>query len=367
MAGDENSQEDRTEEASQERREEFRERGQIAHSRELTSIMALAGAVAVVYYTLPQFRASIVKYFTASLEQVASFKITQSNILPFLFNVWIVVLLLIVPVFLAVSFASAFATLLQTRFNFSWQRLSPDPSKMNPLTGVARMFSFQSLFELLKSIGKVTAVGIVGWLILKSEWIKVPSLMLVPMHSTWAYWGEITRQLVWATSALLIVLGAADFFYNWFTLEKQMKMTKQEVKEEYKRRELDPMIKARMRRMQREIINRKALKKTESATVVVTNPTHYSIAIKYEVGMAAPKVLAKGIDFLALKMREVAKEKEIPIVENAPLARTLYKLVDEDREIPESLYKAVSEVIRYVFQLKGIKLNRNRSESAEAR
>lgn len=359
MAAEDPSQDDRTEEASQERRDDFRERGQIAHSRELSSILVLCAAVAVMIYGMPAFSRSIFKFLTSRLQSATSFKISSGNVLNYLFEVWLEFLTLILPVFLAAAVVGTFSVLFQTRFNFSWKRLSPDPSKMNPLSGIARMFSFQAAFELAKSVAKTCAVGGVAFLILQSEWLKVPSLMMVPMQATWNYWANITRQLVWSTSALLFALGAADFFYNWISLERKMKMTKQEVKEEYKRRELDPMIKARMRRMQREIVTKKTLEKTKKATVIITNPTHYSIAVQYELGMPAPKVLAKGIDFLALRMREVAKGANIPIVENPPLARTLYKVVEDGQEIPDTLYKAVSEVIRYVFQLKGIKINKS--------
>jgi flagellar biosynthetic protein FlhB len=151
----------------------------------------------------------------------------------------------------------------------------------------------------------------------------------------------------------MFVIAGGDYLYNFFSLEKKLKMTKQEVREEFKRREVDPHLKGRMRRMQRDLATRKVVEKTKEATVLLTNPTHYSIALKYEIGMAAPIVLAKGIDFLALKMREVAKEQKIPIIENRPLARELYATVDEGREIPDKLYKAVAEIIRYVFKLKG--------------
>ena len=359
MADEEPSQDDRTEEASQERRDDFREKGQIANSRDLTAILVLCAAVTVLYYGLPFAGAGIYSFLKTNFQRVATFQISTGNVLHYLFEAWMKLLIVTLPVYFAVAVVAIAGTFFQTRFNFSWKRLSPDPSKMNPISGIGRMFNGQMVFELAKTIGKTISIGFVTYLILKGEWLKVPSLMMVPMQATWGYWAEITRQLVWSTSALLFVLAGADFFYNWFTLERKMKMTKQEVKEEYKKRELDPMIKARMRRMQREIVTTKTLEKTKKATVIITNPTHYSIAVQYEVGMTAPVVLAKGIDYLALRMREVAKEGNIPIIENPPLARTLYKTVDEGREIPETLYKAVSEVIRYVFQLKGVKINKS--------
>ena len=208
--------------------------------------------------------------------------------------------------------------------------------------------------ELGKGLAKMGTVGLVTWLILQGEWDKLPSLMNVPMTTTWEYWGEITEYLFWAVSGLLLAVAAADFSYNLFQLEKKMKMTKQEVKEEHKRRETDPHLKGRRQRMAREMINRQMLVQTQEATAIITNPTHFSVAIKYETGMQAPIVIAKGVDFLALRIREVAKEYDIPIVENKPLARTLYKLVKVGDHIPETLYLAVSEVIKYVFKKRGV-------------
>jgi flagellar biosynthesis protein FlhB len=162
--------------------------------------------------------------------------------------------------------------------------------------------------------------------------------------------------MFWFVSGFLFIIASIDYFYNYSVLEKKMKMTKQEVKDEFKQRELNPLIKGRQRRIQREMSMRQTVEATKTATVIITNPTHYSVALKYELGMESPVLVAKGIDHLALTIREVAKSFDIPLVENRPLARALYKTVEIDQNIPESLYKAVSEIIRYVFRIKGIKV-----------
>ena len=227
---------------------------------------------------------------------------------------------------------------------------------MNPLTGIVRMFSGQAAVELVKGLGKMGSVGLVSYLILYSEWAKVPGIMQYPIITTWIYWAEITELLFWAVGGMLLLVAGFDYIYNFMKIEKQLKMTKQEVKEEFKKREADPHVKARMKRMQRDISMAKAVKATQDATVVVTNPTHFAVALRYELGMPAPIVVAKGKELVALRMKEVAKDFDVPIVENKPLARTLYKIVKVGQEIPESLYKAVSEIIRYVFMIKGKKL-----------
>ena len=195
------------------------------------------------------------------------------------------------------------------------------------------MFSGQALMELVKGIGKMSSVGIVAYLILYSEWTKVPGLMQYSITKTWLYWADITEMLFWAVAGLLLLVAGTDYIYNFVTLEKKLKMTKQEVKEEFKKREVDPHVKAKIKRMQRDIAMSKAIQATETATAVITNPTHFAIAIKYELGMKAPIVVAKGKDLIAQRMKEVAREFDVPIVENKPLARTLYKLVKEGQEI----------------------------------
>jgi flagellar biosynthesis protein FlhB len=236
------------------------------------------------------------------------------------------------------------------------EKVSPDYSRISFSKGLVRMFNLQALVELLKGSGKLGAIFIVSYLILFSEIKNAPGLINLPLMTTWGYWGDITELLFYWVAALLLVIAAGDYIYNYFSLERQMRMSKQDIKEEYKRREADPQVKGRLRRMQRDILSQKMVEKTAKATVIITNPTHYSIALLYEVGMGAPIVVAKGIDFLALQMREVAKENSIPMIENRLLARTLYRLVEVDEEIPDSLYKAVSEIIKYVFNLKGIKV-----------
>ncbi len=361
MAAFDENDDDRTEDATQERREDFRERGQVAVSREVTAVFILIAATMVVYYGGGAGVETIERLMTASFQSASEFRVTEKNVLEYLGKILLPTLAIIVPVCTSAAVIATAATLLQTRFNWSWQKLAPDFAKMNPLQGLGRMLGMDAGAELLKASIKTLAIGLVAWTVIKSELARAPSLMLTPVTGTWTHWGQMTTQLVWAVGGVTAFIAAADFFYNWFRLEQQMKMTKQEVKEEIKRRESDPHLKARQKRMQREIASRKVVEKTKQATVLVTNPTHFSIAIKYEMGMGAPIVLAKGVDHLALKMREIAKEADIPIVENRPLARAIYAEVDEDQEIPETMYRAVSEIIRYVFKLKGVNIGRKKS------
>jgi flagellar biosynthetic protein FlhB len=350
--------EDKTEDASPERREEFRERGQVVSSREVTSVFILGAIVIFLSFYVPQTFDSLRKLTSFYLEHAAFTDVNLTNIISLGTDAWLQLLMLIAPPFLVTTVTAAGVTLLQTRFNWSWTKIAPDFSRLDPIQGVARMFSMNSLLELVKSILKVFGIGLVAWLILKSEWKIVPGLAGFPVMQAWVHFLEITKSMFWSIAALMVFVGAIDYIFNFVQLERQMRMSKQEVKEEYKRREVDPQVKARMRRIQREQATRKTLEAVKTATAVVTNPTHFAVAIRYELGMSAPIVVAKGIDHLALRMREVAKENKIEIVENKPLARTLYKLVEVGQEIPETLYRAVSEIIRYVFNLRGIKVSK---------
>lgn len=358
MAEQQHDQEDKTEEATPERRDEFREQGQVAQSQDLSQVAALAATVAFFGWFGQQQLKGMSGILVRTFQSLADFRINQKNFIPYVSGVWLDILKLTLPLFAVAAVVSTLATLLQTQFNFSWKRLEFDMSKLNPIPGFGRMFKMDAFVGLAKSSAKLTAVTMITWLILKGEWRVVPALLNVSLVKTWAYWGDITNQLLWGVVGLMLFIAAADFLYSFISLERQMKMSKEEVKEEVKQRETDPHVKARLRKMARDIANRKTVENTKKATVLITNPTHYSIAVRYEMGMPAPIVVAKGVDFLALKMRETAKELDIPIVENKPLARAMYANVKEGDEIPADMYKAVSEIIRFVFKLKGVKVSR---------
>ena len=353
MAEQPESGDDRTEEATPERRDEFRERGDIALSREVTTVLILlAGAL----YLNISF-AGIVEQSKGFLQdhfvRLTRTPLGIGGILSYGIDTWAHGLRLFVPIGIVAMVTAMASTLAQTRLNFSWGKIKPDFTRLDPSSGLKRMVSTPAVVEMTKSFAKMLVIGGMAFVILRGEWKKVPDLMFFPVNQAWQYWGKISRLLLWTVATLTFVIAGGDFFYNFMSLEKKLRMTKEEVKEEFKKREVDPHVKNRMRRMQRDISSAKMIRATRNATVVITNPTHYSIAIKYTAGFRAPKVVAKGVDFLALRMREVAKEADIPIVENPPLARTLFKIMEVGHEIPETLWAAVSEVIRYVIKLKG--------------
>lgn len=357
MAGEEyQSNDDRTEEATPERREEFRSRGQVAVSREITAVAILLVCTVFFSFYIPHLLKSLQSMFINHFSQITSLKLDINNFMPYFNKIIQEMMLLVLPILIISGTVVILVTFLQTRFNFSWKKVSPDFTRLNPIQGIMRMFSFNTLLELSKGILKIVAILCVSYFILKKAFLVVPTLINFHIIHSWNFWATITSNLFWSVGFLLAGIALIDFLYNYFSIERKMRMTKEELKEELKRREGDPFVKSRIRKLQRDFASKRMIDSTKKATVLITNPTHYSVAIKYEFGMRAPIVIAKGVDFLALRMREVAKQEDIPIVENKPLARSLYDTVEINEEIPETLYKAVAEVIRFVFKLKGINI-----------
>ena len=356
MAEENEDGQEKTEDPTEDRREEFRNKGDIAHSKEFTSITVLLCTVGFLSVFSYQGYISLSRFMAIQFEQIASRRIDTNNIINYFVQIWTSFFMTIAPICLVTITAAAVTTFLQTRFNISWSRIKPNWGKFNIINGLKRLISSQAILELFKSLGKMISVSIIAYLILYGEQTSIPGLLNIDIFHIWSYWADITKMMFWFVSAFLFIIASIDYMYNFNALEKKMKMTKQEVKDEMKQREINPLIKGRQKRIQREYSLRQTVEATKTATVIITNPTHYSVALKYELGMEAPILVAKGMDHLALTIREVAKGLDIPLVENRPLARTLYKTVEINENVPESLYKAVSEVIRYVFRIKGIKV-----------
>lgn len=356
MAENEDGQE-KTEDPTEERREEFRKHGDIAHSKEVTSLFVLFSILILLSFAgtkgFETLKWIMVQHFSA----LQHFRITPNNTIGYFTQVWTSLGEVILLPFGIASIVAILVTLLQTRFNVSFERVMPSFDKLNPLKGIKRLFSFSVIVELAKGIGKLLSVCILTYLVLYGEWKRIPAFLNLSLTESATYWAKLTTTLFWSTASLLGVIAGVDYIYTFFALEKKMRMSKQELKEDYRKRESDPLVKQRLRRMQREIANRRTMISTRKATVLITNPTHYAIAIRYELGMRAPVLVAKGADLIALEMRKLATSLHIPIIENKPLAQLLYKSLKVDQEVPESLYEALSEVIRYVFKIKGIRLS----------
>jgi len=350
MAEDDSS---KTEEPSGRKLSRARAQGQVIQSREVNSLFMLsAGAVVVLLLAPPlagKLNAALARFLDpASLmsggevlwEAVFSLmrQIAGAFILP-------------VVVFVVAAIAGS---VMQTGFVLATEKLGFDLSRLSPLKGLKRIFSAHSVIEFLKSAAKVGVVmSITAWLMMP-ELGRLPALTSLGAAALAAELHHLLLRLAIGVMSLVAVLALLDYGYQRFAYLKSMRMSKQEVKEEHKQAEGDPMVKARLRQIRMERTRKRMMAAVPTASVVVTNPTHYAVALKYEMGeKGAPTVVAKGADLIAQKIREIAEENDVPLVENPPLARALYASVEIDQEIPPEHYRAVAEIISYVFRLKG--------------
>jgi len=268
-------------------------------------------------------------------------------------QVLIDILLILLP-FFGIGVVVAFVVdVLQVKWKITKEPLQPKFDKFNPISGVKRLFSVQSLVNLLKSLLIIAALIIVVYNEVKDEIGSIYNFYDKSLQVSIEYIGDFILDMGLKISIVMLLIGIVDYIYQKFKFKNDMKMTKQEVKDEYKNSEGDPKVKAQQRSRMRQAALRRMMKSVPTADVVITNPTHFAVAIKYEQGKArAPIVVAKGEDFLAAKIKDVAKEHNVTIVENKPLARMLYYNVDIDQEIPPELYQAVAEVLAFVYKLK---------------
>ncbi len=343
---------ERSEQATDARREEFRKRGQVAHTRELGSALILL-MVAMGLYVLGRFLFSnIFELFNYTLGPDLVKTIRQGEYSDLIKFVGYKALIMTLPLVCLATTLGVASSFMQFGFLQVEDALSPDFNKINPLEGFKRIFSLRGLVEWLKSLAKMTAIAMVLYFLLKSEAARIPSLMTFSIEQILVYVGAVVFKLCFSVGIISLALALGDYFFQRWDLERKMMMTKQEVKEEVKQREGDPMIKARIRRIQREMANKRMMAEIPKADVIVTNPTHIAIALKYSAALPAPQVIAKGADLIAEKIREIAREHNIPIVENKPLARTIYKTLKLGQVVPRELFVAVAEVLSYVYKLK---------------
>lgn len=261
--------------------------------------------------------------------------------------------IMLAPVLAAVTVVAMGSNLLQIGLLFSTQAVAPSFDRINPLKGFSRIASKEALLQLGRSLIKILIIGYVGYVTVRGEIDRIPTLPMLEVTEIAHYIVTVSSRLVWRVCALLLLLGILDYGVRRWEFERGLRMTKQEVKEETKQREGDPHIKARVRSLQRDMARRRMMAAVPKADVVVTNPTHFAVALLYERGrMEAPQVVAKGRNHLALRIREVAQQHGVPIVEDQPLARALYDSTELNHAVPVNLYKAVAEVIAYVYRLK---------------
>jgi flagellar biosynthetic protein FlhB len=227
-------------------------------------------------------------------------------------------------------------------------------SKLNPLSGIKRLFSLRSSVEVLKAVLKVIIVGGMAYATLFKEMDHIPALVELEISQIMTFTGHVALRLGYYTCLVLLVLAGVDYLFQYWQHERDLRMTKQEIKDEHRQQEGDPMVRSRIRAVQREMAQKRMMEAVPDATVVITNPTHLAVALKFDRSMPAPKVIAKGAGHIAEKIKSIANEHDVPIIEQKPLARALYKNVEIDQYIPADLYHAVAEMLAYVYRLKGL-------------
>jgi flagellar biosynthetic protein FlhB len=258
------------------------------------------------------------------------------------------------PIFLLFLIAAMAPTFLQTGFLISFERIEPKLEKISPLKGLERLFSLRSIAEFGKGLLKIAVVGAAATMLLLPSMEKIYQMPSLSMADLMIVIQDLTIRLLLGVLAIMTVVAAVDFLYQRFEFLKSMRMSRQEIRDELKQTEGDPMVKGRLRQIRMERARKRMMANVPKADVVITNPTHFAVALSYNPEeMAAPRVVAKGADLIAARIRAVAEENEIPVVENPPLARALFATVDLDQEIPAEHYRAVAEIISYVFRLKG--------------
>lgn len=312
----------------------------------------LLGAVLVLYFSGPSLVEDVMAKSRQILSEMHTLESAPSAMLPFLKDMVLFLLEITMPFFVVVFVFALVGNILQFGFIWAPQMLAPDLSKLNPISGLSRIFSLRGLVRLLMSIGKLSVISAVLWFTLRGEVGVMINLSEMGVPQIARYIGDISMILAFRFVLVLIFLSLLDFGYQRYQYEQDLKMTKREVEEEMKRMEGDPQIQERIREVQEEMSRQRMMEEVPEAEVVVTNPTEYAVALDYvEEDMQAPVVVAKGKDHMADQIRSVAAEHHVPVVSRPPLARALYDMCETGDEIPEDLYEAVAEVLAYVYRL----------------
>ncbi|AKN33963.1 flagellar biosynthesis protein FlhB [Clostridium carboxidivorans P7] len=343
---------DKTEEATPKKKSDARKKGQIAKSKEIALALTLLASTIVIValggYVGNGLKSTLIVFLNNYLTMSLSYDSVQKIAFIVVWRIGIIFL----PVVLPIMFMGVLANFLQTGALITSEPLKPDFSKLNPINGFKRIFSMRTVMELFKDLAMVSIVGFVGYKFVKDNYEYILTLGSLNAQAVAAAVSKLTINIFFRITILMIIIALIDYVYQRFQFNKDLKMSKQEVKEEYKQDEGDPQIKSKIKQKQREMATRRMMQEVPKATVVVTNPTHIAVALKYQEGLNAPVVAAKGADRVALKIKEIAKENDVPIIENKPLARLMYSEVELDEEIPMDMYEAVAEILALVYKIK---------------
>ncbi|NTV09435.1 MAG: flagellar type III secretion system protein FlhB [Zoogloea sp.] len=343
---------EKTEAPSSRRLSQAREDGNVPHSRELSAFLVMMVGVAALYVTGRWGGHRMMGLMREGMHFDRHAAFDAGAMAHVMYTLSLDALLTATPLFAAVTLAALAAPFLMGGWVFSSKVFSPDFTRLNPLQGLTRIFSLNGVSELIKAVLKSALIGSVGGWVLWRERERMLGLMTQPLEASMDDFSQLVLFAALMTVASLLLVVAVDVPYQLWHYYSKLKMTKEEVRQEMKETDGDPQIKGRIRAMQREMARRRMMAEVPKASVVVTNPTHYAVALRYDPARAgAPVVVAKGVDSVALKIREIAGENKVPLLEAPPLARALFRHCELEEQIPATLYTAVAEVMAYVFQL----------------
>lgn len=345
---------EKTEKATPKKRQESRKKGQVAKSNELSTSLIMLFVFLLLYFIGSWLTDQFVHLFHIGYNEFFHWDMSVDTVST-LFEIMTWEATKIVAPIMAISLvAGVFANYLQVGFLFTTDPLKVKWERINPIKGIKRIFSLRAVVEFLKSIFKISFISFVVITILYAQIGEIFLLAQKSVANALQLIGNITFQVGIIVAIILLFLSILDYLYQRYEYEKSIRMSKQDIKDEHKRTEGDPLIRSKIKERQRQMAMKRMMQEIPKADVVITNPTHFAVAIRYDQDeMDAPIVVAKGVDFVALKIREIAEHHHVVVLENKPLARALYQQVEIGDAVPEELYKAVAEVLAYVYRVKG--------------
>ncbi len=345
---------EKTEKATPKKKLDARKKGQVAKSAELSPAFIILIVFSLIFLFGSTIGEGLEQLFVLSLTEFSAWEVNIENVQVMVLQLLWICAKFMLPIFGAVLLVALITNYVQVGFLVTGEPLKMKLERLDPIKGFKRIFSMRALVELVKSLLKISIVSVVVAVVLLGEKERLLLLSKYSIAEMLRFVGGLTLKLGIYVAILLVILAVFDYMYQRYEHNKNLRMSKQDIKDEYKNIEGDPLIKSKIRERQKQMAMRRMMQEVPNADVVITNPTHFSIALKYEAGkMSAPVVLAKGQDYVALKIREVATANGIMLIENKPLARALYHRVEIGESIPEDLFKAVAEVLAYVYRLKG--------------
>jgi flagellar biosynthetic protein FlhB len=345
---------EKTEKATPKKRQDTRKKGQVPKSQDVAGSLTLLSAFLCLVVFSGYFKEKLIHLYKDIFVNRLTMDVTTDNVMMIFRDYGIQIIVLLAPLFLTVVIAALISNIAQVGFMLSGESLKMQFSKINPIKGFKNIFSMKSLVELAKSLLKLTIIGYLVYSTLWDKRVEMASLSEINVENILVFMAKLTMNLGIKISIALFVLAILDYFYQRYEHEKGIKMSKQDIKDEYKKMEGDPLIKGKIRERQRRMAMQRMMQEIPKADVIITNPTHFAIALKYDASkMEAPTIIAKGQDYVAQRIKEIAKEHSIITMENKPLARALFQRAEIGDSIPADLFQAVAEVLAYVYKLKG--------------